>query len=118
VHEGPHGIRPPRPGADLVPLQAGMLTSIEPGVYKPGRHGIRHENLAVVVPVQRTEFGGFLAFETLTLCPFDRRTLEPALLSEEERAWLNDYHMTVRAALASLLDGDALAWLDAHCAPL
>jgi Xaa-Pro aminopeptidase len=118
VHEGPHGIRPPRSGVALVPLQEGMITSIEPGVYKPGRHGIRHENLAVVVPVQHTEFGAFLAFETLTLCPFDRRALEPALLSEEERAWLNDYHMTVRAALAPLLDGDALAWLDAHCAPL
>lgn len=118
VHEGPHGIRPPRPGVALVPLQAGMLTSIEPGVYKPGRHGIRHENLAVVVPVQRTEFGAFLAFETLTLCPFDRRALEPALLGVEERAWLNDYHMRVRAALAPLLDGEPLAWLEAHCAPL
>jgi Xaa-Pro aminopeptidase len=95
-----------------------MLTSIEPGVYKPGRHGIRHENLAVVVPVQRTEFGAFLAFETLTLCPFDRRALEPALLGVEERAWLNDYHMRVRAALAPLLDGEPLAWLEAHCAPL
>lgn len=118
VHEGPHGIRPPRPGVDLVPLEPGMLTSIEPGVYKPGRHGIRHENLAVVVPVQRTEFGAFLAFETLTLCPFDRRALEPGLLDVGERAWLNDYHMNVRAALAPLLEGDALAWLDAHCAPL
>jgi Xaa-Pro aminopeptidase len=118
VHEGPHGIRPPRPGVDLVPLQEGMITSIEPGLYKPGRHGIRHENLAVVVPVQRTEFGAFLAFETLTLCPFDRRALEPDLLDPGERAWLNDYHMSVRAALTPLLEGDALGWLDAHCAPL
>lgn len=118
VHEGPHGIRQPRPGVALVPLQEGMITSIEPGLYKPGRHGIRHENLAVVVPALRTEFGAFLAFETLTLCPFDRRALEPALLGEEERAWLNDYHMTVRAALAPLLEGDALAWLDTHCTPL
>jgi len=118
VHEGPHGIRPPRPGASLVPLEVGMLTSIEPGLYKPGRHGIRHENLAVVTAAQRTEFGAFLAFETLTLCPFDRRALEPGLLGAEERAWLNDYHMTVHAALAPLLEGDALTWLDTHCAPL
>ncbi|MEO8747186.1 MAG: M24B family metallopeptidase, partial [Rhodanobacter sp.] len=118
VHEGPHSIRPPASGAKLVPLQAGMITSIEPGVYKPGRHGIRHENLAVVVSAQHTEFGQFLAFETLTLCPFDRRALEPGLLNVEERAWLNDYHSTVRAGLAPLLDGYALAWLDEHCAPL
>ena len=118
VHEGPHSIRPPASGAKLVPLQAGMITSIEPGVYRPGRHGIRHENLAVVVSAQHTEFGQFLAFETLTLCPFDRRALEPGLLNVEERAWLNDYHSTVRAGLAPLLDGYALAWLDEHCAPL
>lgn len=118
VHEGPHSIRPPTAGASLVALQPGMITSIEPGVYKPGRHGIRHENLAVVVSAQRTEFGEFLAFETLTLCPFDRRALEPGLLNAEERAWLNDYHMSVRAALAPLLEGDAMAWLDTHCAPL
>ena len=118
VHEGPHSIRPPKPGASLVPLQAGMITSIEPGVYKPGRYGIRHENLAVVVSSERTEFGEFMAFETLTLCPFDRRALEPDLLSAEDRTWLDDYHTRVRALLAPLLEGEALAWLDAHCAPL
>jgi Xaa-Pro aminopeptidase len=118
VHEGPHGIRPPSPGGALVPLEPGMISSIEPGLYKPGRHGIRHENLAVVIEADRTEFGDFLAFETLTLCPFDRRALEPALLNPDERAWLDDYHATVRAALSPLLDGADLAWLDRHCAPL
>lgn len=118
VHEGPHGIRPPRPGTDLVPLETGMITSIEPGLYKPGRHGIRHENLAVVVQADTTEFGEFLAFETLTLCPFDRRTLEPRLLEPSERAWLDDYHATVRAALSPLLGGEDRAWLEWHCAPL
>ncbi|HUH32007.1 MAG TPA: aminopeptidase P family protein [Rhodanobacter sp.] len=118
VHEGPHGIRPPSPDGALVPLQAGMITSIEPGVYKPGRHGIRHENLAVVVAAENTEFGEFLAFETLTLCPFDRRTLEPGLLSPDDRAWLDDYHASVRAALGPLLEGVDLAWLERHCAPL
>jgi Xaa-Pro aminopeptidase len=118
VHEGPHGIRPPSPGGALVPLEPGMITSIEPGLYKPGRHGIRHENLAVVIEAEQTEFGEFLAFETLTLCPFDRRALEPALLNPDERAWLDDYHATVRAALEPLLDGADLAWLQRHCVPL
>jgi len=118
VHEGPHGIRPPVTGGALVPLQPGMISSIEPGLYKPGRHGIRHENLAVVVEADQTEFGKFLAFETLTMCPFDRRVLEPGLLNPEERAWLDDYHATVRAALAPLLDGVDLEWLNRHCAPL
>ena len=118
VHEGPHGIRPPVPGGALVPLRSGMITSIEPGVYKSGRHGIRHENLAVVVDAERTEFGDFLAFETLTLCPFDRRLLEPGLLSPDDRAWLEDYHAQVRTALGPLLDGADLAWLERHCAPL
>ena len=118
VHEGPHGIRPPVSGAALVPLEPGMITSIEPGLYKPGRHGIRHENLAVVVEADKTEFGEYYAFETLTLCPFDRRALEPGLLNPEERAWLDDYHATVRAALAPLLEDADLAWLERHCAPL
>ncbi|MEO5811400.1 MAG: aminopeptidase P family protein [Rhodanobacter sp.] len=118
VHEGPHGIRPPLPGGALIPLQVGMITSIEPGVYKPGRHGIRHENLAVVTAVENSEFGEFLAFETLTLCPFDRRALEPGLLSPNDRAWLDDYHALVRAALGPLLEGVDLAWLERHCAPL
>jgi Xaa-Pro aminopeptidase len=118
VHEGPHGIRPPVAGGALVPLETGMITSIEPGLYKPGRYGIRHENLAVVTQADSTEFGEFFAFETLTLCPFDRRGLEPRLLEPSERAWLDDYHATVRAALSPLLEGADRAWLESHCAPL
>jgi Xaa-Pro aminopeptidase len=118
VHEGPHGIRAPVPGGALVPLEPGMISSIEPGLYKPGRHGIRHENLAVVVEADHTEFGEFLAFETLTMCTFDRRALEPNLLNPEERAWLDDYHANVRAALSPLLADADLEWLNRHCAPL
>lgn len=118
VHEGPQSIRPPVPGTALHALEPGMITSIEPGVYKPDRHGIRHENLAVVVEADQTEFGEFFAFETLTLCPFDRRALEPGLLNPEERAWLDDYHAKVRAALSPLLEGADLVWLERHCAPL
>lgn len=118
VHEGPHGIRPPVAGGALVPLEPGMISSIEPGLYKPGRHGIRHENLAVVIEAEQTEFGEYYAFETLTLCPFDRRALEPGLLNPEERAWLDDYHAGVRTALSPLLDDADLEWLNRHCAPL
>jgi Xaa-Pro aminopeptidase len=117
VHEGPHGIRPPAAGGALVALEPGMISSIEPGLYKPGRHGIRHENLAVVIEADRTEFGEFLAFETLTMCPFDRRALEPNLLNPEERAWLDDYHANVRAALSPLLAEADLEWQYRHCAP-
>lgn len=118
VHEGPQSIRPPVAGGALVALEPGMISSIEPGLYKPGRHGIRHENLAVVIEADRTEFGEFLAFETLTMCPFDRRALEPGLLNPEERAWLDDYHASVRAALSPLLEDADLEWLNRHCAPL
>ncbi|GAB3040744.1 aminopeptidase P family protein [Oleiagrimonas citrea] len=117
VHEGPHGIRPPAPGGALVPLQPGMITSIEPGLYRPGRHGVRHENLAVVRTWKDTEFGTFLEFETLTLCPIDTRALDLALLDESERAWLNDYHARVAEALSPLLDDPAdRAWLETRCA--
>jgi Xaa-Pro aminopeptidase len=118
VHEGPQSIRPPVTNGALVPLEPGMISSIEPGLYKPARHGIRHENLAVVVEAEQSEFGEFYAFETLTLCPFDRRVLEPSLLNPEERAWLDDYHASVRAALGPLLEDADLAWLEKHCAPL
>jgi Xaa-Pro aminopeptidase len=118
VHEGPHGIRPPAPGGALVPLEAGMITSIEPGLYKPGRHGIRHENLAVVVESGNTEFGRFLAFETLTLCPFDTRSLQPTLLQSHEREWLNAYHARVQHELAPLLDTTDRAWLATRCTAL
>lgn len=118
VHEGPHSIRQPASGATLVALEPGMISSIEPGLYKPGRHGIRHENLVVVIEADHSEFGHFLAFETLTLCPFDRRALDLRLLNVEERAWLDDYHAVVRAALSPLLDGADRAWLETHCAPL
>jgi Xaa-Pro aminopeptidase len=117
VHEGPHGIRPPSPGGALVPLEPGMINSIEPGLYKSGRHGVRHENLAAVRTWKESEFGTFLAFETLTLCPIDTRALEPELLDAAEKAWLNDYHRQVHEAIAPLLDDEAdRAWLDQRCA--
>jgi len=118
VHEGPHGIRPPAVGGALVALEPGMISSIEPGLYRPGRHGVRHENLVVVRDAGASEFGRFLGFETLTLCPIDTRALEPGLLDAAERAWLDTYHAQVLAALSPRVAGADRAWLEARCAPL
>ncbi|MBS0383561.1 MAG: M24 family metallopeptidase C-terminal domain-containing protein, partial [Proteobacteria bacterium] len=119
VHEGPQSIRPPRSGQHLEAMDVGMITSIEPGIYKPGRHGVRIENLAATVAAGGGEFGEFLAFETLTLCPIDTRLLDLALLDATEIAWLDGYHATVRERLAPLLDDPAdRAWLDVRCASL
>lgn len=119
VHEGPQSIRPPRSATHLEPMDVGMITSIEPGIYKPGRHGVRIENLAATIPAGEGEFGEFLAFETLTLCPIDARLLDLSLLDATELGWLDDYHATVRERLAPLLDDPAdRAWLDVRCAPL
>ncbi|KQW90077.1 peptidase M24 [Massilia sp. Root418] len=115
VHEGPQSISPSAMPEPHTAMEAGMITSIEPGIYRPGRWGIRIENLVLNQPVEGSasggEFGEFLRFETLTLCPIDTRCLDLALLREDERAWLNDYHATVRQRLAPHLAGDALAWL-------
>ncbi len=117
VHEGPQSISKAIPDAHMA-MEPGMITSIEPGLYRPGRWGIRIENLVLNVPAASlgacgaTEFGEFLEFETLTLCPIDTRCIERTLLRADEIAWLNAYHATVRARLAPLLAGDALAWLN------
>ncbi len=119
VHEGPQAIRPPRSGQRLEAMEVGMITSIEPGIYKPDRHGVRIENLAATVSAGTGEFGEFLAFETLTLCPIDTRLVDPTLLDAVETAWLDAYHATVRERLARFLDAPAdRAWLAARCAPL
>jgi Xaa-Pro aminopeptidase len=120
VHEGPQTIS--RVIADpTMAMQPGMITSVEPGLYRPGQWGVRVENLVLAVPAAAgvsTEFGEFLEFETLTLCPIDARCLEPSLLRADEIAWLDAYHRTVRERLEPMLSGDALAWLRLRTAPL
>ena len=111
VHEGPQSISRAMPDASMA-MQPGMITSVEPGLYRDGRWGIRIENLVLNVSVgEPDEFGEYLAFETLTLCPIDSRCLELSLLRADERQWLNDYHAEVRRRLAPRLDGAALDWL-------
>ena len=95
-----------------------MITSIEPGTYRPGRWGVRIENLVLNQEAGTSEFGTFLKFETLTLCPIDTRCLQVELLTCEELDWLNGYHAHVRERLSPLLTGDALAWLNTRTEPV
>jgi Xaa-Pro aminopeptidase len=101
-------------------LEPGMIVSNEPGYYKEGAYGIRIENLVLVTAAEKIAGGDreMLGFETLTLCPYDRRLIDPALLAPAERGWVDEYHATVRKALSPLVTGDAKAWLDAATAPL
>jgi Xaa-Pro aminopeptidase len=120
VHEGPQSISKAIPDATMA-MEPGMITSIEPGVYRPGQWGVRIENLVMNVPAQTPEgstFAEMLEFETLTLCPIDTRCIDRSLLREDEVAWLNAYHAVVRERLAPLVSGAALAWLMERTEPL
>lgn len=116
VHEGPHSIRLNNVEA---PLLVGSITSNEPGLYREGIHGIRCENLVLCRECKDTDFGKFLCFETLTLCPFDRSLFDLSLMTDEEIAWVDNYHATVAERLLPALDTDEeRQWLIAHTAPL
>lgn len=118
VHEGPQVIAYQAAPAAHTAMQAGMITSIEPGTYRPGEWGVRIENLVFNRESGSSDFGDYLEFETLTLCPIDTRCLLPEKLSIAERDWLNGYHATVRQRLAPLLTGAALAWLNMRTAAI
>jgi Xaa-Pro aminopeptidase len=118
VHEGPQVIAYQAAPAPQTAMQPGMITSIEPGTYRPGRWGVRIENLAMNREAGSSEFGEFLKFETLTLCPIDTRCLEPSLLTQEEKQWFNAYHAEVRERLSPLLEGAALEWLNTRTAAI
>ena len=114
VHEGPQSISRTLPEPHTA-MQPGMITSIEPGLYRPGRWGVRIENLVLAVPAHLPEGavgGEFLDFETLTLCPIDTRLIEPGLLREDERAWLDDYHREVWRRVGPHVRGAARDWLE------
>jgi Xaa-Pro aminopeptidase len=120
VHEGPQSIGKAAPEPQMA-MEPGMITSIEPGVYRPGRWGVRIENLVLNVPATVPDggaFGEFLEFETLTLCPIDTRCIERGLLRADEIAWLNRYHAQVRERLAPRVSGAALAWLNERTAAI
>ncbi|KAB0490693.1 aminopeptidase P family protein [Pseudomonas vancouverensis] len=118
VHEGPQVIAYQAAPAPQTAMLPGMITSIEPGTYRPGRWGVRIENLAMNREAGKSEFGEFLKFETLTLCPIDTRCLDTSMLTEEEKQWFNAYHAEVRERLSPLVEGAALAWLNTRTAAI
>lgn len=120
VHEAPNGFRwkivPER--NDSCVLEEGMITSNEPGVYVEGEFGIRHENEMVVVKGNKNFYGQFMHFETLTFVPFDRKGIDKSLLSEDELAWLNEYHVSVYEKISPFLTNEEAEWLKEACRPL
>jgi Xaa-Pro aminopeptidase len=118
VHEGPQVISHYANPEPWTAMEEGMITSVEPGIYRPGKWGVRIENLVLNRAAQKTELGDFLAFETLTLCPIDTRCVDLSLLRDDERAWLNDYHRTVRERVSPHVSGAALAWLELRTQPI
>ncbi len=118
VHEPPQNISANLAGRATTPLQPGMLTSNEPGLYRPGQYGIRLENLILCVEKDQTEFGQFLGFETLTLFPFEPALILRSLLTAVERRWLNTYHAEVLEKLRPYLNAAELSWLEWRCAPI
>jgi len=118
VHEGPQSFSQHLAPEPQTAMEAGMITSNEPGIYRPGLWGVRIENLLATVPAGVSEFGEFLRFETLTLCPIDRHCIDTALLRADERAWLDAYHQCVRERLTPLLTGADRAWLEQATAPI
>ncbi len=115
VHEGPHQFRMEWKPA---PLVAGMTITDEPGIYLPDRCGARTENTLLIVPYKETEFGKFLQFESLTLCPIDKAPIVREMMTQEEIQWLNDYHRRVFDTLSPHLSTEEAAWLREACAPL
>ncbi len=117
VHEGPQSISRALPTPHMA-MREGMVTSIEPGIYRPGHWGVRIENLVLNIDAGSSEFNEFLAFETLTLCPIDTRCITLALLDTAERDWLNAYHGEVRTRLLPHVAGAARDWLLASTEPV
>lgn len=115
VHEGPHQIRMEYKPA---PLVEGMTVTDEPGIYLAGRFGVRIENTLLTVPYRDTEFGSFLGFESLTLCPIDLAPVKKEMLLPEEKEWLNAYHRTVYDRLSPHLEGEDREWLASACAEI
>lgn len=115
VHEGPQSIRQDLKDQAIV---AGMVTSNEPGLYREGHHGVRHENMILCIPVETNEFGCWYGFETLTLCYFDTSALLTELLTQDEMNWLNEYHQKVYEKTVPFLTNEEAAWLAKKTTPI
>ena len=116
VHEGPHAISQ----TNIVPLEAGMIVSNEPGYYQPGAFGIRIENILLVKKISRkvASFRDMLAFETLTLAPIDKTLINQKILTTKEKDWLNNYHQLVQTKITPLIPLDTQLWLKKMCLPI
>lgn len=99
-------------------LEPGMLISNEPGVYRANEYGIRTENLVLVTFAEKTDFGEFYQFETLSLCPIDKALIDRNILTENEINWLNNYHQKVFEILSPFLNEEERKWLQQKCLPL
>jgi Xaa-Pro aminopeptidase len=115
VHEGPVSFRQEN---NSEPIQIGQVITVEPGIYRKGKYGIRIENVIACKEECQTEFGQFLSFNTLTLCPIDRRLVNPDLLGDDELNWLNTYHKRIIAELGDRINSDVLEWLKSQCATI
>ena len=118
VHEGPQRISSKQGTGDPVPLEAGMVISDEPGIYKEGKHGIRIENLVAVTEAMKTEFGQFFTFEVLTCCPYERDLIEKDMLTRDEIDMVDDYHRWVREMLIDMVDESSRDYLISATEPL
>lgn len=108
VHEGPQQIRP----INYVELKPGMILTNEPGVYKEGKHGIRIENVMLIVEDSKTEYGGqFYKFEPLSYCPIDLDGIEVSMLTDKEREWINSYHKETYEKLSPYLNDEEKEFL-------
>ena len=114
-HEGPQEFRQ---NFNSVPLEPGMIMSDEPGIYREGMHGVRHENVVLIRPVGDNEFGSWLGFEPLTLCHYDTSCLEVSLLTQAERDWLNAYNERVYRELSPRLPAEIASWLREKTLPV
>lgn len=108
VHEGPQRISKRDNGSEI---KAGYVTTDEPGIYREGKWGVRIENVVVCKEVGQSEFGRFLGFYPITMCPIDKRTIVAEMLTQEEKEWLNDYHSIVYETLSPLVSEEVREWL-------
>ncbi|MBR4408756.1 MAG: M24 family metallopeptidase, partial [Bacteroidales bacterium] len=115
VHEGPQSLRQ---NLSNVPFRPGMTITDEPGIYREGSHGVRHENILLCVEDGKNDFGSWLRFETLTLCHFDTSVLLPELLDKDELDWLNAYNRKVYETLAPRLPSEVADWLAVKTMPV
>ncbi len=115
VHEGPMSIRPEY---NSEPIRVGQIITDEPGLYREGEYGIRIENVLVCKNECQSDFGSFLSFDTLTMCPIDRKLVNRQLLADDEVTWINSYHARVLTELESRLNPEVVKWLRIQCEPI